>query len=144
PVLCRDLFVGVVELAGSIRGDLERTLDQLSPDLTAFGERLTHDPALRSPQLLDMDVECSISGGFWSKGDIEMTADEWMVLSAIGSRGTLRDVSRSVPLPEERLIDVTRGLVARGIASARATTRVLVEDRERHELAATIAADGGS
>lgn len=143
PVLCRDHLVGVIELAGNVKGDLGRTLERLSSDFATFGERLTHDPALRATQLIDLDAECWLDGGFWRTGEIDISADEWAVLSAIGERGLLSEVAASVRLPEEQLIDVTRQLVVCGIASARATTRVLADDRERYQFAASVAAGSG-
>ena len=143
PVLCGDHLVGIVELAGSVKADLERTLERLSADLTLFGKRLTHDPAIRASQQIDLDVDCRLDGGFWSTEDLDLDADQWAVVRAIGRRALLREVLEVTHLSEERLIETTRALVARGIVSVRASTRVLATEPAHARIPAGFAADGG-
>lgn len=129
PVLCQDEFVGVVELAGTIKGDLERVLDVLAPGLSRFGERLTYDPSLRAAQLIDLDVECALAGGFWAADRIRLTAPEWQVVHAIDKDSRLRDVLKATAFSENELIELIRGLLSRGLVTVRATTRVLKDDQ---------------
>ena len=143
PVLCQNHFAGVIELAGSTKGDLERTLDLLSETLVCLGYRLTHDPAVRASQHIDLDVECGLDGGFWSPNEITLDAEEWAVLSVLGSPAVLRDVAASLSYPDGRLIDVVHSLVSRGLVSARATIRTLSEESDSARIPAEVALDGG-
>ncbi len=125
PVVCQNHFAGVIELAGSIQGDLERALDRLGETLDRFGYRLTYDPSIRAQQHIDMDVECGLSGGFWNPNRINLTDDEWSVLAVMGAPAPLRDLSGKLSLTSEQLVEVTRSLVARGLITTRASTRPL-------------------
>ena len=131
PILCADHFVGVIELAGSIGNDLERTLDRLRDTLQHFGTMLTHDPSLRLPQLVDMECECWLDGGSWTHPTIELDADEWTLLAALCEPPTLRALAEHLPFTDERLIQIVRSLVRRGMLSVRAATRSLAESTER-------------
>jgi hypothetical protein len=144
PVLCRDHFVGVIELAGNVKGDLERTIERLSGPLERFGNRLTHDPSLRATQLIDLDVECWLDGGCWSSGSIDLDADEWALLAAMDCPAPLRRVVDRLPFTSERSIDVVRSLVARGVVSVRASTRPLVDAQEPDDMYNAVAASGGN
>lgn len=127
PILCQNHFAGVIELAGSDTNDLERVLARLSDSLALLGYCLVHDPALRAPQHIDLDVECGLGGGFWSQNEMVLTPDEWSVLSLIGSPIVLRDAVSSLTLSDGRLIDVIRVLVSRGLVSVRASTDPLTD-----------------
>lgn len=129
PILCQDHFVGVIELAGNVSGDLERTLDVLTVELTRFGDRLTHDPALRGEQHIDLDVACELDGGFWSPNEVSLSDDEWAVLSTMGAPVALSEIVPGVSLTEEQLLAVTQALIARGLVTARARTRVLANEQ---------------
>lgn len=143
PVLCQNHCAGVIELAGSIRSDLERTLDLLSETLARLGCRLTHDPAVRASQHIDLDVECGLDGGFWSPNDITLDAEEWAVLSVLGPPAVLRDGAASLPYSDGRLIDIVQSLVSKGLVSVRATTRTLSEEHDSLRIPARIALDDG-
>lgn len=130
PVLCRNHFTGVIELAGSVTRDLERTLDLLSETLASLGYCLTHDPSIRVSQHIDLDIECGLDGGFWSPNEVTLDADEWTVLSAICRPTVLRDVASALPYSDDELIDIVRRLVSRGLVSVRATTCILSEERD--------------
>ena len=130
PVLCGDHLVGVIELAGNVAGDLLRTLETVAVELERFGNRMIHDPSLRAPQQIDIECECWIDGGCWSHGRIEITSDEWRLLSEIGEPELLSSVADRVDCSDSELIDLVRSLVSRGVVSVRATTRVLPDPAE--------------
>lgn len=125
PVLCQDHFVGVIELAGNVKGDLERTLGLIADDLARFGERMTHDPAARPPALVDLDTECRLDGGCWYAGTVSLDNDQWSVVSALKEPLFVRDLIQQVPLEAERIVDVVHSLTSLGLISVRAATHVL-------------------
>lgn len=131
PILCADHFVGVIELAGNISNDLERTLERLRATLQNFGTMLTHDPSLRLPQLIDMECECWLDGGSWTRPRIELDSDEWVLVAALREPTLLRALVEDMPFTEERLVEMVRSLVGRGMLSVRASTRSLAENSER-------------
>lgn len=143
PILCQNQFAGVIELAGSITDDLERTLDGLSETLTRLGYRLTHDPSIRAAQHVDLDVECGLDGGFWSPNAMMLEPDEWAVLSVMGSPASLREIAGRVSLPDDRLIDVIHALVSRGLVSVRASTRTLFHHGDAGRLPSGVVFDDG-
>lgn len=144
PVLCQNHFAGVIELAGSDTADLVRVLDSLSMSVARLGYRLTHDPSIRAQQYLDMDVECSLDGGFWNPGEVVLSADEWLVLSAMGSpENMLRDVAATLALPDAGVIEVVQSLVGKGLVAVRATTRALSEDTGSSDASPSIHLDDG-
>lgn len=132
PVLCGDHLVGVIELAGNIGGDLLRTLETLAADLDRFGKRLTHDPSLRAPQFIDLQSECWIDGGCWASGEIDLSPDEWKLLSEIGAPEPVAAIAARVDFPDERVLELIRMLVGRGVVTVRASTRALAEFTESH------------
>lgn len=123
PVVCQNHFAGVIELSGSDVDDLDRVLGRLDDTLASLGYCLIHDPAIRAPRHIDLDAKCRLDGGFWSRSEVTLDADEWSVLSLVGSSTSLRDAVASLTLSEERLIDVVHSIVSRGLVSVRATTR---------------------
>ena len=125
PILCCDQFVGVIELAGTVKGDLERTLDVLGVELTRFGYRLTHDPSIRAEPHIDLDVECRLDGGFWSPNELKLSDDEWTLLAVMGAPASLNNIVPQVPLSEERVMASTRSLASHGLVTVRAETRAL-------------------
>jgi hypothetical protein len=127
PVLCADHFVGVIELAGNVSGDLVRTLETISGDLERFGNRLVHDPSLRAPQHIDMECECWIDGGCWTSGEIDLSSDEWRVVWEVGNFASLPGIAERLSISEEELVCLVRGLVSKGVMTVRAATRSLVE-----------------
>lgn len=136
PILCQNQFAGVIELAGSVTGDLERTLDRLGETLARLGYRLIHDPSVRAAQHVDLDVECGLAGGFWSPNEITLEEDEWAVLSVMGPSAPLHEIAARVPLPDDQLIEVIHSLVSRGLVSVRASTRILSRHDPVYSLAA--------
>lgn len=143
PVLCQNRFAGVIELAGSFKGNLERTLDLLSETLVRLGYCLIHDPSIRGSQHIDLDVECGLDGGFWSPNEITLGAEEWTVLSAMGPPTVLRDVASTLPYSDGDLIDVVQGLVSRGLVSVRAAPRTLSEKRDSPRVPAGVSLNDG-
>lgn len=143
PVLCQNHLAGVIELAGSAKGDLERTLDLLSEMIARVGYRLVHDPSILALQHIDLDVECELAGGFWSPNAIALDADQWTVVAALRSPMVLREVAARVSIPEEHLIDVVRYLVSCGLVSVRATTQLLSEQSASSNTLSGVALDGG-
>ena len=127
PVLCADHFVGVIELAGNVSGDLVRTLETISDDLQRFGERLIHDPSLRAPQHIDLECECWLDGGCWASGEIWLTGDQWLVLSQLGDPEPLSSIAARLPFGDDELIELVRGLVRLGVVTVRAATRSLAD-----------------
>jgi hypothetical protein len=125
PVLCGDHFVGVIELAGSVSGELERSLETLRADLRLFGNRLTHDSSIRVAQHVDPEVECWLDGGCWFKPTCEVTSDEWRFLAQLGEPLQLQIVADRLAISGDQAVSLARSLLGKGLISVRASTRPL-------------------
>jgi len=127
PVLCGDHFVGVIELAGSISSELERTLEALRSDLQLFGNRMTHDPAIRATQHVAPECECWLDGGCWSRSSCEVTSDEWRLLAQLGEPAQLEVIADKLAMSGDDAVKLARSLLGKGLVTVRASTRPLEE-----------------
>ena len=127
PVLCGDHFVGVIELAGNVSGELERALETLRVDLQMFGNRLTHDSSIRATQHVDPECECWLDGGYWSRSTCDVTSEEWRFLAQLGEPSQLQSVADRLSISGEEAVNLARALLGRGLVLVRASTRPLEE-----------------
>lgn len=125
PVLCRDQLVGVIEMAGQILPDVELALARAEERLSRFAERLIHDASLRAEALITADTECEIAGGLATVDRIVLTPEEWDFVSVLDVPMRLEDLAAKSGIDEERLPEIARSLVRRGLIALRTPTRLL-------------------
>lgn len=125
PVLCRDQLVGVIEMAGQILPDIEPALARAEERLSRFAERLVHDASLRAEPLMTADTECELAGGFATVDRIVLTPEEWDFVIALNGPMRLEDLADRAGIDEERVSEVARSLVRRGLIALRTPTRLL-------------------
>lgn len=125
PVLCRDQLVGVIEMAGQILPDVELALARAEERLSRFAERLVHDASLRAEPLMTADTECELAGGFATVDRIVLAPEEWDFVIALDGPMRLADIAERAGIDEDRVSDVARSLVRRGLIAARTPTHML-------------------
>lgn len=117
PVLCGDLLVGVIELAGRIDGDPAQQVDALSGIIADLGNRLVHDPQLQPLPVVSLDSECRLDGGNWSGGEIELSPREWEVVSAIAGSESLSALADRLDLSPHEVVATVNDLAVRGLVA---------------------------
>lgn len=115
PVVCQDRLVGVVELSGEIRPDMDMALHNAVPRLQSIAERLTFDPALARPVAISRDSIIELSSSIWTSGEIVLTEDDMVLLATIDGPMALADAARTAELPDERAAEIAASLASRGL-----------------------------
>ena len=126
PVLCQQGLAGVIEAAGELKPGAERIARAASERLADFATRLMFDPGLRSEPRITMDTECDITAGLSSNNFTHLSAAEWEFVGILVSPKKLGDISEELDWSEQKVINMARELVARGVITLRTPTGVLM------------------
>lgn len=126
PVLCQQGIAGVIEAAGDLKPGAERIARGASERLADFATRLMFDPGLRSEPRITMDTECDITAGLSSNNFTHLSAAEWEFVGILVSPKKLGDISEELDWSEQKVINMARELVARGVITLRTPTGVLM------------------
>lgn len=126
PVLCQQGLAGVIEAAGELKPGAERIARAANERLADFATRLMFDPGLRSEPRITMDTECDITAGLSSNNFTHLSAAEWEFVGILVSPKKLGDISEELDWSEQKVINMARELVARGVITLRTPTGVLM------------------
>lgn len=126
PILCQQGIAGVVEAAGELKPGAERIAHAATERLTEFATRLMFDPSLRSGPRITSDTECDIAAGLNSSSCTQLSATEWEFIGTIMGAKTIAEIVEELGWEEERVIDVAKDLVGRGMITVRTPTGVLM------------------
>lgn len=118
PVLCGDLVVGVIELAGRMDGDPAQQVDSLAGIIADLGLRLAHNPQFQPQPELDLSSECHLDGGTWVDGDIYLSENDWTVVSALAGGEPLSTLAARLDLSEDDLLTTVCDLASRGLITS--------------------------
>lgn len=118
PIVCQDRLVGVVEFAGDIRPDMESALYSSISRLANVGERLLFDPGLRHRTPIWSETTISLSGAVWARGDVVISAEELIFLSAVTGPMTVAAIASSAGIERGRASDLANDLAERGLVAA--------------------------
>jgi len=128
PIVCNDEFIGVIEVAGHVKPDVDLLLPVAQNRLSAFGERLLHDPTLRFEPYIDADTICELNAGAFVAGDNALNGRELFFLAALDQPTRLGDMAHSLASSEAEITELARALIGRGLISLRAPTRMLASN----------------
>jgi hypothetical protein len=132
PIVCNDEFLGVIEVAGNVKPDVDLILPIAQLRLKVFGERLLHDPTLRFEPFVDADTICALNAGAFVSGEYAVSGCELAFLAVLDQPTRLGDLAYSLASSEAKVIAIARNLVGRGLISLRAPTRMLTSNAIMH------------
>jgi GAF domain-containing protein len=115
PVICHDCILGVIEVAGDQRPDIESAAAAAQDDVDRFALRISFDTSLRPAPPLDADTVIALSGGTWPDEEIELSADDLALAAVIHEPMTIADAAQAACLSLDRGLEVSRTLERRGM-----------------------------
>jgi hypothetical protein len=115
PLLCQDQLVGVLEIAGDLKGDLEQRLARALPHLTLVAQRIVHDPALRPRPSVPPTARCALDGAAAFGADIALAPAELRLARALRGAMSLASLAAALNLELETTARIASGLAARGL-----------------------------
>lgn len=115
PMICQDRLIGVVELSGEIRPDMERALFSAIPHLQSTAERLIFDPSYTRRATITRDSTIALSSAIWTTIEITLTDEDMRLLSIIDGSITIADAARAAELDDDRAVELAVSLVERGL-----------------------------
>lgn len=115
PIMCQDQLIGVVEIAGDLRVDVESTVAQALSRLTLVAQRIVHDPSLRPAPLVTPETRCALDGGVAFSDEMILTLDERRFLFALTGALTIAEISVASGIELRDALPVAAGLTNRGL-----------------------------
>lgn len=115
PVICQDRILGIIEVAGDLRPDLETASLAAQPEFDRFALRLAFDPSLHPTPPLTLETSVQLSGGAWIDPHITLTPDDLRVVSPISGPTTLGTLTSASGLEPERVRDIVLALLRLGL-----------------------------
>lgn len=115
PVLCRDRVLGVIEVAGELRSDVESAAAVAQSDIDRFALRLAYDHSLQPTSPIVEETVIDIGGGSWPEGEVTLAADELRFAATIAEPLTIAEVASSAELPIERALEIAEQLLRLGM-----------------------------
>jgi GAF domain-containing protein len=117
PLMCQDQLIGVIEVAGDLKIDIDSAVQRAQPRLALVAQRIVHDPLLRPAPLVMPETRCALDGGMAFGGDIVLTPDEQRFLSALRGVMSVAAASAAAGLEVRDALPIAAGLVARGLVA---------------------------
>lgn len=115
PVICNDRLLGVIEVAGDLRPDVDSAAAAAHAEIDRFATRLAFDPSLRPSPPIGESTVVAIGGGAWIDDALTTTTDELRLAAALAEPRALAEVAAAIGLPLPRVLDIARAMERRGL-----------------------------
>ena len=117
PLLCQDQLVGIIEVAGDLKVDVDATVPRALPRLALVAQRIVHDPLLRLAPLVMPETVCQLDGGVAFGGEIVLSVNERRFVAAVSGALNVTSISAAAGLELRDALPIAAGLLARGLLS---------------------------
>jgi hypothetical protein len=115
PVICHDRILGVIEVAGDLRSDIESAASAAQVNVDHFALRLAFDTALQTPPAVEAATIVSLGPGIWLTDEASISQDELRFAAAVTDTRTIAEIAAAIGLNIERAVKIACSLERRGL-----------------------------